>query len=71
MVKILLNLHEIRTLQQNLENILCGFELAVDANITKPYKRTLYFRNPSLPLVASPIPHPCALLLHLHVSPLR
>jgi hypothetical protein len=29
------------------------------------------FRNPSLPSVASPIPHPCALLLHLHATPLR
>ena len=53
-------------------SILCGLELAINTNITKPHKRTPNFCNPSLlPSVASPIPHPCALLLHLHVSPLR
>ena len=29
----------------NLESILCGLELASNTNITKPYKRTPYFRN--------------------------
>jgi hypothetical protein len=55
----------------NLESILCGLEPDTNANIFKLYKHTPYFRNPSLPSVTSPIPHPCAPILHLHALPLR
>jgi hypothetical protein len=62
----------------NLESILCGPELATNANISKPYKHTPYFRNlPRSPLLrpsqgrnslrliqALPV-KPCRLLLPL------
>jgi hypothetical protein len=64
------NPHEIRPCN-NLELILCRLKPAINTNITKPHKRTPKFRNPSLPSFASPIPHPCALLPHLHATLLR
>jgi hypothetical protein len=64
----------------NLGQILCELKAAINTNIAKQApsqpraahkRRDAKFRNPSLPSVASPIPHPCAPLLHLHATPLR
>jgi hypothetical protein len=53
--------HTRQQICNKVETILCDQNLQPTQAHPKPHKRTPIFRNPSLPLVASPIPHPCDL----------